>query len=324
MKIVGFFALIATSVMAMASSASTELSAPGPRGPLKGTFVEVPNRQAPVVLIVPGSGPIDRDGNSPSGIQASTYKMLAEGLAREGISTLRIDKRGLFGSVNAVSSANAVSISDYVEDVVTWIDVIRQRTQVPCVWVMGHSEGGLVALVAGAQHPRHICGLILVSTAGRPIGEVLKEQLRANSANAPILADANYIIDEISSGRRVDISNIPSQLQGLLGPEIQGYLLSLFSIYPDKIIKSIHMPIKIVQGDRDVQVSVEDARLLKRANHSAELTLLRGVNHVLKPVITEDIAENTAAYMNPDLPLDPMVVPAIEYFIRRHSASKLR
>ena len=70
----------------------------------------------PVVLIVPGSGPTDRDGNSPLGGAAVPYALLARALARQGIASVRIDKRGLFGSAGAVAGSNAVTIADYGDD----------------------------------------------------------------------------------------------------------------------------------------------------------------------------------------------------------------
>ncbi len=74
----------------------------------------LPARDAPIILIIAGSGPTDRNGNSPLGVNAAPYRLLAEGLAAEGIGSVRIDKRGLFGSLTAVRDANAVTIADCV------------------------------------------------------------------------------------------------------------------------------------------------------------------------------------------------------------------
>ena len=148
----------------------TYLEAPGPTGPLKGTMLAPEAGESPMILIIPGSGPTDRDGNNPFGVKASTYRLLAEGLAASGIGTVRIDKRGMFASSAAVADANAVTIDDYVADITNWTEVIRKQTGATCVWLLGHSEGGLVALAA-AQKATDICGLVLVATAGRPPGK---------------------------------------------------------------------------------------------------------------------------------------------------------
>jgi uncharacterized protein len=82
--------------------------------------------------------------------------LLAEGLAERGIGSVRIDKRRMFASSAAVADANAVTIDDYVADVGAWIGVIRKETGVSCVWLLGHSEGGLVVLAGRAEAARHL------------------------------------------------------------------------------------------------------------------------------------------------------------------------
>ena len=132
-------AVFAPTVFAVAAApVETFIEARGPAGPLEGTMLGPSPEQAypehgPVLLIIPGSGPIDRDGNSPLGIKASTYRLLAEGLATRGVMTIRIDKRGLFGSAAATPDPNAVTVADYVADVHVWTTAIRQRTGASCV-----------------------------------------------------------------------------------------------------------------------------------------------------------------------------------------------
>jgi len=167
-RLLSLLAPVALSTAAVAASPSapvqTYVQAPGPLGPLKGTMLSPASGRLAMMLIIPGSGPTDRDGNNPLGVKAATYRLLAEGLAERGIGTVRIDKRGMFASTAAVADGNAVTIDDYVADVGAWVGVIRKETGVSCVWLLGHSEGGLVALAAAQKLP-DICGLVLVSTA---------------------------------------------------------------------------------------------------------------------------------------------------------------
>ena len=146
-------ALIAAATLAATAPAvaqtSSEITAPGPIGALHGTLLK-PDAPGPVVLIVPGSGPTDRDGNNPLGVKAQPYKLLAEALAAKGIASVRIDKRGLFGSKGAVDDPNAVTIAGYADDVRAWVKAARAATGAPCVWLVGPSEGGLVVLAAPA------------------------------------------------------------------------------------------------------------------------------------------------------------------------------
>lgn len=299
----------------------TAITAPGPEGALAGTLLQPAGEsRAPVVLMIPGSGPTDRDGNSPMGVKAAPLKLLAEGLAAHGIASVRIDKRGMFGSFAAVADANKVTIADYATDVHSWIGVIRKRTGARCVWVLGHSEGALVALAA-ARQPAGICGLVLVAAAGRPIGEVMRAQLAANPHNAPILDEANAAITALEHGKTVDASKLNPALAPLFRPDVQAYEIDLFGYDPARLIAAYRGPVLIVQGERDLQVSVEaDARRLAAADPRAALALIPGMNHVLKAVASDDRAANLATYADPSLPLAPGVVARIADFVAARRA----
>lgn len=309
-------ALLVIAAVAAAPPPTTQtfVQAPGPLGPLKGTMLAPAAGSPAMMLIIPGSGPTDRNGNNPYGVRASTYRLLAEGLAQHGIGTVRIDKRGMYGSRGAVADGNAVTIEDYVTDTGSWIAAIRKQTGVPCVWVLGHSEGGLVALAA-VQKVQDICGLVLVSAAGRPLGEVIRQQIKDNPANAPILGQAMTAIDNLEAGKRVDTSTMNPALMPLFAPQVQGFLISVFSYDPAKLIAAVTKPLLIVQGKRDMQVSVADAERLKQAAPSAKLVLLDDTNHVLKTVTSDDRRANAATYADPRLPLAPGVVDAIADFV---------
>lgn len=304
-------ALLATA----ASPTGVEVTIPGPQGALAGTLLD-PGKDAPAVLIIPGSGPTDRDGNNPLGVKGGVYRQLAEGLAAKGVATLRIDKRGMFGSKAAVADANDVTIAAYAADAHAWVDMLRKRTGRSCVWLLGHSEGSLVVLKA-AQDPKGICGVILVSGAGRPYGEVIRAQLRANPANAPLLAPGEAAIDQLEAGKKVDGATLPPPLQPLFRDNVQGFLIDAFSYDPAKLVAAVKLPVLILQGDKDLQVAATDAELLERGQPAATLKLLPGVNHVLKPVDGDDRAANAATYGNADLAIAPAVTDTIAAFVRK-------
>ena len=304
-------------------SVQEEVTAAGPTGPLAGTLtlpaddVPVP-MDLPVFLIVPGSGPTDRDGNSPLGITAAPYRLLAEGLAASGYASVRIDKRGMFGSTTAAEDPNDVTIAAYGDDLQAWIDAIQERLPanqgVRCVIPIGHSEGGLVALAAMTRLT-DACGLILIASIGRPLDVVLREQLRANPANAPFLTEAELALEALKRGDRVDPSALSPELQPLFGPAVQGFLIDAMSYDPTKMAAQIQVPMLVLQGTRDLQVSAEDARMLAGASSNATLALIPDVNHVLKRVASEDRSANLATYANPGLPIAPDVVDAIVQFL---------
>ncbi|HEX8534687.1 MAG TPA: alpha/beta fold hydrolase [Allosphingosinicella sp.] len=292
----------------------TAIEAPGPAGALRGT-ISGEAAGAPVVLIIPGSGPTDRDGNNPLGVKAATYRLLAEGLAERGITSVRIDKRGMFASAGATPDANAVTIPDYVADTRSWIKAIQARTGASCVWLFGHSEGGLVALAA-AEQTAGICGIILASAPGRPVGMALREQLRANPANEPLLEQAFAAIGALEAGKRVDTTNLHPALMPLFAPQVQGMMISLLSYDPAVLLAKYPGSVLVLQGTRDIQVSVDDALRLKAARAGTKLALLPDVNHVLKAVTSDDRGANVATYADPALPLAAGVVDTVADFVR--------
>lgn len=300
-------------LFAAAALAATPLTAPGPNGNLEGTLVDA-GKGAPVVVIIPGSGPTDRDGNSPLGVKAQPYKLLADALAAKGISTVRIDKRGMFGSKGAIPDPNKVTIADYAADAHTWAKLARAATGAKCVWLLGHSEGGLVVLKA-SQDKTDLCGVITVSAMGRKFGPVLAQQLKANPANAPFLEPALAAIAELEAGRTVPPEKLPPPLPMLFAPAVQPYLIDLMAQDSAALAKSLKLPLLIVQGDRDIQVSLDDAKALAAAQPKATLAIVPKVNHVLKAVESDDRMANMMTYADPSLPVDPGVVDTIASFV---------
>lgn len=249
---------------------------PGGLAPLNGTLLAPEGgAHGPAVLILAGSGPTDRDGNNPLGVAGATYRLLAEGLAAKGVTTLRVDKRGMFASSPAAADPNAVTVVDLAADAHLWATKLKAETGAPCVWLLGHSEGSLVALIAG-QAPGDICGLILAAAPGRRLGEVLREQLTSNPANAPILGQALPAIDALEAGRSVDVTGMHPALLPLFDPKVQGFLMVMFKQDPSKLAAAYKGPILIVQGDADIQVSVADAERLAAAHPGARLVVLPG------------------------------------------------
>jgi pimeloyl-ACP methyl ester carboxylesterase len=301
-------------VIAAAAVAAIPMSAPGPQGSLAGTFQDA-GKGTPVVLIIPGSGPTDRDGNNRLGVTAAPYRLLAEALAAERVSSVRIDKRGMFGSKAAVADANKVAIGDYAEDTHSWVKSIRDKTGAKCVWVLGHSEGALVALAAG-QQTGGICGVISVSGSGRKLSDVIREQLRSNPANAPVLDSAMAALESLDHGEHVDVSGMHPALQALFAPQVQDFLIDDFRYDPAKLAASLQAPLMIVQGERDIQISTADAKALAAAQPKAKLLLIPAMNHVLKDVASDERSANLAAYGDPSLPVDGALVKGVAAFVK--------
>jgi pimeloyl-ACP methyl ester carboxylesterase len=300
--------------MAALAAVTAPMSVPGPKGDLAGTFADAGNA-APVVLIIPGSGPTDRDGNNLLGVTAAPYRMLADALAANGVSTLRADKRGLFESKAAISDPNSVTIADYAADAHSWADALRKRTAAKCIWLLGHSEGGLIALAAG-QRPQGICGLILVAAPGRTLGVIIREQLRANPANAPLLPQAMAALDTLEAGKPVDTTSMPAPLMPMFNAKVQPFLMDLLSQDPAKMAAATTLPMLIIRGGKDIQVAAADLEALHSARPDATVLAPPDMNHELKDVKGDDRASNLATYGDPALPLDPALAEAVTAFVK--------
>jgi len=310
-----FAALLMAAALA-ATPVETLVEIPGGPGPLKGAMLApAGGPHGPAIVILAGSGPTDRNGDNPLGVKGAPYRLLAEGLAAKGVTTLRVDKRGMFASRLAAPDPNAVTVVDLAADAHSWAAKLKAETGAPCVWLLGHSEGSLVALIA-SQDPRDICGLILAAAPGRRLSDVLREQLTSNPANAPILGQALPAIDALEAGKPVDVTGMHPALLPLFRPNIQGFLMVMFKQEPAKLAAAYKGPILILQGDADIQVSVADASLLAAAHPGARLVLLSDVNHLLKTG-SRDRAATVANYADPSLPLAPGVVDAIVEFVTR-------
>ncbi|MBC6981744.1 alpha/beta hydrolase [Caulobacter sp. 17J80-11] len=281
-------------------------------GDLKGTLTTpAKGAKGPVVLILAGSGPTDRDGNSPIGVQAAPYRLLAHGLAERGVTSLRVDKRGIAASMAAATKEEDLRFQTYSDDARAWAAELKRQTGAKCVWLVGHSEGALVAEVA-AQDNKDVCGVVLISGAGRKAADVLREQLTAGLPQA-MQADAFKTLAELEAGRTV--ANPPPALAALFRPSVQPYLISWLPLDPAELVKTVHGPVLIVQGTTDIQIGMADAERLAAARSDAKLVRLEGVNHVLK-VASAERAANQATYADPNLPLAPGVVEAVADFVK--------
>lgn len=294
----------------LADPVASPVVLPSEPAPLHGTLLtpEAPTRAA--ALIIAGSGPTDRDGNSPLGVSASTYRLLAEGLAAHGVATVRTDKRGVAESAAALTSEAGLIFTDYADDARAWAAETARLTGQPCAWLIGHSEGALVALTAATEDDEAICGLVLLSGAGRPIGAVLREQLAG--APEPLLSQALAILAELEAGRPV--TDVPPPLAALFRPSVQPYMISWLPLDPAEMVAAYEGPVMIGQGDNDIQVGLTDANAMASARPSAKLVIWEGVSHLLKLAPT-DRAANAATYRDPDLPLAPGVVEDVAEFI---------
>lgn len=269
-------------------------------------------KSTPMVLILPGSGPVDRDGNA-LGMDTDSLKLLARGLADLGISSLRIDKRGVGESFTAGPRVEDLRFGTYVDDAVSWLEFLHRRSDVSGLFIIGHSEGALVGTLAAKK--TSVAGLILLEGAGKPIADVLERQLASAGVSQKLQRISKEITERLEHG--VAVPNVPVELAALYPPRVQGYLMSWMPLDPAAELSTVTCPVLIVQGSTDLQVFLDDAHQLSAALPSARLVVIPGMNHILKEA-PEDRAQNFATYSNSFLPLDPQLLPVLADFMREH------
>jgi len=297
------------SVQAFALPGGDTVSLKTASGTLEGSLlVPASSVKMPVVLIVAGSGPTDRNGNNPS-MENNSLKLLAEGLEENGIASLRYDKRGVGRSRAAGVEEKDLRFEHFVEDVESWIDFLKADDRFSSIVVLGHSEGSTLGMIA-SNRPI-VSKFISVAGPGFPAGEIIRKQLGAQSPF--ILKVASPLLDTLEMGDT--LTNPPIQLYSLFRPSVQPYMISWLKYNPQEEISTLYKPILIVQGTTDLQVSVADADTLAAANSNATKLILEGMNHVLK-LSEADRTKNLATYSDPNLPLKEGLMEALVAFIK--------
>ncbi|HYM26312.1 MAG TPA: alpha/beta fold hydrolase [Vicinamibacterales bacterium] len=313
--------IAALLISAALARGETAIDLATPTGVIHGTL-ETPSvdGKPPAVLIIAGSGPTDRDGNSPAiPGKNNAYKMLADALAADGIASVRYDKRGIAASRAAGATEADLRFDNYVDDAAAWIEKLRSDARFSTLVVVGHSEGSLVGMIAAAKAKAD--GFVSIAGVAHRASDVLRDQLRPQIGAMPALWDGSEaVLAALESGKATAplppaIQAVPALAQ-LYRPSVQPYMISWLRYVPSKILSDLAIPVLLIQGTHDIQVSVDEAKALKAAKPDAELLLVDGMNHVMKAAPVERLA-NIATYGNPDLPIVPDVPKAIAAFVRR-------
>ncbi len=269
----------------------------------------------PVMVIIPGSGQTDRDGNT-IGIAGknNSLKLLAEGLAHQGIATVRYDKRGVGKNSQANINERDMQFDQFVDDAAAFIDKLEADNRFSKIGVIGHSQGSLVGMLAILEKDMDV--FISLAGFGSPSDEGIYDQLRAQSQlPKELLRESEAILQSLKEGKTVN--EVRPELQPLLRTSVQPFLISWMKHDPKAVIANLQIPTFIVQGERDIQVPADEATILHEAAPNSELLLLEKMNHILKDA-PKDREENMATYTNSELPLADGLLEGIMDFLMKH------
>ena len=282
---------------------------------LRGTLIDAVSEDAmpsPLVVVVAGSGATDRNGNG-SGLNNDAYKLLCHALSSAGISSYRYDKRAIAASAYEGMREEDLSMELYAGDVKEIVHRFYSMGKYSGVYVVGHSEGSLLSILAG-QDNKEISGVVSLCGAGRPMGVILKEQLAAQAGGA-LTPYTTPIIDSLSSGYKV--KNVMPQLYSLFRPSVQPFLISQMRYDPAVEIAKLTCPVLIISGSKDLQVKETDYDALRGAVPAARAVRIEGMSHTLKITDSDNMqVQLYSVYMNPAIPLSDELVMEIKNFVK--------
>ncbi len=264
-----------------------------------------------LVLLIQGSGPTDRDGNQPF-LRNDSLKKLAQALGQEGIASFRFDKR--IAAMQRLSiTEEEMRFDDFVTDAQAVISYLNENVPHNNLLIIGHSQGSLVAMIAGRGHAD---AFISIAGAGQPIDSIIINQLKIQM---PGLDESAR--DAFSKLRQNgQVTDFNPYLASIFRPQIQAFMLSWMKYDPAKELQNLEVPILIIGGTRDLQVDLREGQLLKQAVPAATLVEIEDMNHILTKV-GDDPLENQKSYNEPSRPLHPELVPVITDFIGKLSRS---
>lgn len=260
-----------------------------------------------VILLVAGSGPTDRNGNSGF-VKNNSLKFLAESLVKSGFDVFTYDKRVVYLLKNK-KEIPVLGFRHGVEDIITIVDYLKKDLKYKNIVIAGHSEGALVGMLAAQKD---VTAYISLAGVGKTIGKILLEQI---IKQAPMLAEENAkILEQLKAGCKV--TDVSPLLQGLYNEINQSYLIEWMQINPTEEIGKLKIPILIVNGAEDLQVGEENAELLYQAQPKATKVVIKNMNHIFKQV--NNYSENMATYNNPELGIHPQLTEVIVQFLREN------
>ncbi|QAA81183.1 alpha/beta hydrolase [Aequorivita sp. H23M31] len=263
----------------------------------------------PLAIIIAGSGPTDRDGNQQM-MKNNSLRFLAEGLYKEDIATFRYDKRIIKLMRNKYLDERNIHFKDFIDDAIAILKYFKKDPRFSKIYIIGHSQGSLIGMVAAQEGAD---GYVSIAGAGQEIDDVIVDQL---SKQAPELVEnARTSFDDLRANGVAN--NYSPALGSIFRKEIQPFIFSWMFYNPQEEIKKLDIPVMIINGDKDFQVQISEAELLKSAEPNAKYLIIPNMNHIFKEVEGNDL-ENSKTYNQYDLPVMPELTDAISIFIKEN------
>ena len=264
--------------------------------------------QQALVIYVHGSGNVDRNGNQAGAIKANYIQQLAEALNKNSIAFYRYDKRTATQE-NMKYLMQGISFLDFVKDVQVSVEHFKDDSRFSSIVIIGHSQGSLVGMLALSQD---VDKYISIAGPASRIDEIMTQQIRKQNGDSLAGIVDSHFKESNATGT---IENVNSMLFQLFNPQNLPFFESWMQYNPTNEMSKIKVPILIINGNKDLQVSVEEAKTLHNANPDAELVIIENMNHVLKNIEKDE--DNFKSYSSPDFPVSEELVEVISRFIKK-------
>jgi pimeloyl-ACP methyl ester carboxylesterase len=275
-------------------SAERHVQFDGAGGLTMGASLNLPAGAAPGdglagVVILPGFGPTDRNGLYQPGRPADPlYRDLSTALVEGGMVTFRYDKRGTGQSV--LPPGEPLAFEDMVADAAAAVSFVAERAEVDPerIAVVGHEEGGLVAMELASSDPR-LAGIVLVSVPGRPLVEVVADDFR-NSGHGEDVEDLRTVVASLLAGDDLpEPDAMPASVRGFFPAGHEQYARDIFAVDPVALARRVEVPTLVVRGDRATGISATDAEALREAlGDGAEVSVAAEAGHTLMVVPVDE------------------------------------
>lgn len=269
----------------------------------------LPKNEKPkhLAIIIPGSGPTDRNGNQ-NFMKSNSLRKLAEALTKDGIATFRYDKR-VVKQIRENNIEKDTRFDDFITDAISVLHYFKNSNKFSDITIIGHSQGSLVGMVAAQQGADKF---VSIAGAGQTIDEVIIFQI---GKTAPMyLDDTKRIFELLRQGKTT--TDFPPQLATLFNLELQPFFMNWMQYKPTEEIKKLNIPILILNGTKDLQVTEDEAAMLSEANPEASLKIIQNMNHIMF-VIEGDDLENAKSYNESNRAISEDSVKFIAEFIKQ-------
>ncbi len=299
-----FFLLISSLSFGQSIIISEEIVVKNDSIELPGTLT-YSNQNSPLIIWVHGSGNVDRNGNQKGvNINANYIKQFRDSINKNNIAFYSFDKRT--SNLKNVKFFKNIIFEDFVSDVTKVISYFKENTQFSEIILVGHSQGSLVALLAAKNIDKYIS---LAGISNTFDTFVVNEYSKVNSEYGINVKQQFKELKETGSIKEID-----PIIAHLVSKPNQPFILSWMKYNPIEEIKKLTIPILIINGTSDLQVSTENAQALKAENNLAKITLIDSMNHVLK--IVKNPMENQQSYFLDNFPLSTKLIANIVAFIK--------